>query len=205
MRPLSSVTVIHCVSGIGCAARFPHRAVVHLRIHAHRLRRLQAPEQEVEVVRRLHRRRRQLDAAADLLAQAARDVAAHQRAHRLADRAVADALAHVGELRVEALRVADGELELLVFARARSAHRLRRARARSASRGTRACPRRGNPAPSDSAWSPAWPRCRPRRCPLLFEQLCVVRGRGLGAGLRRHLGEAVGALISARCRPFTSG
>src|SRR5258708_26159237 len=35
-----------------------------------------------EVVRRLHGRRRELDAAADLRAQAARDVPADERAHR---------------------------------------------------------------------------------------------------------------------------
>ena len=36
---------------------------------------------------------------------------AHQRADRLAERAVGRALFHVGELRIEALRVADRELE----------------------------------------------------------------------------------------------
>src|SRR5258708_34621879 len=68
-----------------------------------------------EVVRRLHGRRRELDAAADLRAQAARDVPADERAHRLADGAVADQLPHVGVLRVEALRIADGELEVFAF------------------------------------------------------------------------------------------
>ncbi len=100
------------VGDVGAAARLLHRAVVRLRIDAHRLRRLEAPEQEIEVVRALHRRRRELDAPADLLAQAAGEVAADERAHRPADRAVADALAHVGVFRVEALRVADGELEV---------------------------------------------------------------------------------------------
>jgi hypothetical protein len=39
-------------------------------------------------------------------------VPAHQRAHRFSDGAVADALAYVGVLRVEALRVADRELQV---------------------------------------------------------------------------------------------
>ena len=55
--PLSIVTVIHCVSGTSPPTRFAHRAVVDLRIHAHRLGRLQAPQEEVEVVGGFHRRR----------------------------------------------------------------------------------------------------------------------------------------------------
>ena len=47
------------VGNVG-AGRLPHRAEVHLRVHAHRLGRLEAPQHEVEVVRRLHRRRREL-------------------------------------------------------------------------------------------------------------------------------------------------
>src|SRR5258708_38536756 len=94
-----------------------------------------------EVVRRLHGRRRELDAAADLRAQAARDVPADERAHRLADGAVADQLPHVGVLRVEALRIADGELEVFALS---SPSAIRSASTRS----TRACRRRGSRAPS---------------------------------------------------------
>ena len=100
--------------GDGLTRRLLHHAEVLLRINAHGLRGLEAPQQEIEVVRRFHRRGRELDAAADLLAEIARDVAAHERAHGPADDAVADLLAHIGELRVEALRIADRELDLLV-------------------------------------------------------------------------------------------
>src|SRR5262249_49763296 len=55
----------------------------------------------------------QLDAAADLVAQPAGDVAADQRADRLADGAVLDRALDVGELRIEPLGVADGEEEAL--------------------------------------------------------------------------------------------
>src|SRR5436190_2248240 len=80
------------VGYVGAAARFPHCAIVDLRINADRLRGLEAPEEEVEVMRGFHRRGRELDAPADLLAEPARDVPAHQSAHGLADRAVANAL-----------------------------------------------------------------------------------------------------------------
>src|SRR5262249_11109796 len=96
-------------------ARLPHCAVVHLRVDAHRLRRLEAPEDEVEVMGRFHRRWRELDAAADLLAETACDVAADQGGARLADGAAADAAAPVGVLRIEALRIADRELEIFVL------------------------------------------------------------------------------------------
>src|SRR5436309_1954436 len=48
--------------------------------------------------------------------QVAGDMAAHERAHRPADRPIADRFSDVGELGIEPLRVADGELEL-AFAR----------------------------------------------------------------------------------------
>ncbi len=98
------------VGAAGCA----HRAVVDGRIHADRLGGLQAPQNEIEVVGRFHRRRRQLGATGDLLAEAAADMAAHQRADRLAERAVGRALFDVREFRVEALRVADREFERIL-------------------------------------------------------------------------------------------
>ena len=94
------------------AGRFLECAVVDLRVDAHGLRGLQAPQDKIEVVRRFHRGGRKLGAAADLLAEAAGDVAAHQRAHRTAERAVLDAALDVGVLGIEALRITDREFEL---------------------------------------------------------------------------------------------
>src|SRR5205823_12327237 len=71
-----------------------------------------APQHEIEIVRGLHRGGREPDAAADLLAQITGNVPAHQRTHRSSDRAVADRLAHIRELGIEPLRIADRELEL---------------------------------------------------------------------------------------------
>src|SRR5260370_557782 len=93
------------------SGRFAHRAVVHLRINAHRLCRLETPTAEVKIVRRFHGGWRKLDAATDFLPEAARNMSAHQNADGLADRTVADALFDVSELRIEPLRIADREFE----------------------------------------------------------------------------------------------
>ena len=89
-----------------------HVAIGALRIDAHRLCRLEQPEDEIEIVRRLHRRRRQPAAAGDLLAEAARQMPAHHHRHRFAQRAVADLLLGVSEAGIETLRIADGEFEI---------------------------------------------------------------------------------------------
>ena len=75
------------------------------------------PTNSIQVVRGFHCGRRKLDAAADLLAQIARDVPAHQRAHRPTDRPVTDRFSDVGELGIEPLRIADGEFELALARR----------------------------------------------------------------------------------------
>jgi len=62
-------------------------------------------------VGRLHGGGRQPHPPGDLLPQLAGDVAAHQAGHHLADAAAADGLAQERHARVEALRVADRELE----------------------------------------------------------------------------------------------
>jgi hypothetical protein len=62
-------------------------------------------------VGRFHHHRRELDAAGDLLAEAAGEMPAHHHGNDLAERAVGDLLLGVGEFRIEALRIADGELE----------------------------------------------------------------------------------------------
>ena len=89
-----------------------HEPVGALGIDAHRFGRLQQPEGEVEVVGRFHGGGRELHARGDLLAEVARQVAADHDADRLAQRAVGDLLLRVGELGAEALRIADGELEV---------------------------------------------------------------------------------------------
>ena len=88
-----------------------HVAIGALRIDAHRLGGLQQPEHEIEIVGRLHHHRRQLHALGDLLAEPAAEMPAHHHRDHLAERAVGDLLLGVGELGVEALRIADGELE----------------------------------------------------------------------------------------------
>ena len=145
------------------AGRRLQRPVIDLRVHPHRLGRLEAPEDEVEVVGRLHRGRRELGPAGDFLAQAARDVAAHQGTDRLPDRAVGDRLLDVREFVIEALRVSDRELDAVLARRSRSTRRLRPARPPSASQGTRACRQAGTRAPSGSGGSRGWPRCNMRR------------------------------------------
>ena len=94
---------------VRCAVGGLHNFVDELRVDPHRLSRLEAPEHKVDVVRRFHGGRRKLDAAADLVAEVARDVPAHERAHRLADRAVGDRALHVCEFRIETLGISDGE------------------------------------------------------------------------------------------------
>ena len=64
-----------------------HVAAGGLREHAHGLARVEAPEQEVDVVRRLHDRERQLRAAGDLAADRDRQVAADHAHDGLAERA----------------------------------------------------------------------------------------------------------------------
>ena len=80
-----------------------------LRVDADGLARGKAPQDKIDIVRGFHGGRRQLYAPADFLAEIASDVAADQRAARLADGAVVDRALHVGEFRIEALRIADGE------------------------------------------------------------------------------------------------
>ncbi len=101
----------HDPLAVGDTVGLLHDAVHGLGVHAHRLRALQAPEDEVEVVGRLHDGGGEADAPADLVADRARDVAAHQRGDGPPEGAVLQALLHVGVFRVEALRVADGELQ----------------------------------------------------------------------------------------------
>ena len=105
--PSSSVTMIHAQSGTLCVGFMI--LFTMLRIDAHRLSRRKAPEHEIDIVRRFHRGRRELDAPADFVAQVARDVPAHQRADGLADRAVIDRALHVREFGIEALRISDRE------------------------------------------------------------------------------------------------
>src|SRR5208282_553375 len=71
----------HCVGDAG-PARLAHRAECHLRVHAYRTSRLEAPQHEIEIVRPLHCGGRELDAATDLIAETARDVAADKHADR---------------------------------------------------------------------------------------------------------------------------
>ena len=92
-----------------------HVAVGALRIDPHRLGGLQQPHHEVEVVRRFHHHRRQPHAARDLLAERARQMPADQHRHDLAERAVDDLLLGVGDLGVEALRIADGEFQVVAL------------------------------------------------------------------------------------------
>ena len=73
------------------------------------------PHHEVQVVRRLHHHRRQPHAACDLLAERPRQMPAHQHRHDLAERAVLDLLLGVGDLGVEALRIADGEFQVVAL------------------------------------------------------------------------------------------
>ena len=95
---------------VGAVERL-HIAVGALRIDAHRLGGLEQPEHEIEIVGGFHHHRRQLHALGDLGAEPAVDVAADHHRHHLAERAVGDLLLGEGELGVEALRIADRELE----------------------------------------------------------------------------------------------
>ena len=92
-----------------------HVAVGALRIDADRLGRLEQPHHEVEVVRALHHHRRKPHPARDLLAERPRQMPADQHRHHLAERAVDDLLLGVGDLGVEALRIADGEFQVVAL------------------------------------------------------------------------------------------
>ncbi len=92
-----------------------HVAVGALRIDPHRLGRLKEPHDEIEIVRRFHHHRREPHPAGDLLAERPRQMPAHQNRHHLAERAVDDLLLGVGDLLVEALRIADGEFQVVAL------------------------------------------------------------------------------------------
>lgn len=82
-----------------------------MRVDAHGLRRIEQPEHEVQVVGGFHNDRRELYPLGDLGAQTAAQMPADHDGNHIAQRAVSDLLLGVGEFRIEALRVADGELE----------------------------------------------------------------------------------------------
>ena len=92
-----------------------HVAVGALRVDAHGLGGLEQPEHEVEIVGGFHHHRRELHPFGDLRAEPAVQMPAHHHRDDLAQRAVGDLLLGVGELRVEPLRIADGEFEPAAF------------------------------------------------------------------------------------------
>ena len=102
----------HAVVG---AVDLLHVAVGALTVDAHGLCRLQEPEHEVEVVGRFHGGGRELDALGDLLAEAARQVPADHDVDDAPEGSVLDLLLGVGDLGVEALGIADGELHALAL------------------------------------------------------------------------------------------
>ena len=136
-----------------------------------------------------HGGRGQFAAPGDLLAETARDVAAHERADRPADRALGDRLLDECMLGIEALRVADRELEtaavrncdqlvgLMQFNRDRlfEEHVLSGKQAVACHRIVRALRRS---------------RDIDRLDFLDLEQFAVVRGSGAWAGGLRDLGQA---------------
>ncbi len=94
-----------------------HETERALRIDAHGLRGLQQPEHEVEIVRRFHYDWGEPHALADLGAERAGDMTAHQHGDNLAERAVGDFLLGESDLRIEPLRIADGELQVVALGR----------------------------------------------------------------------------------------
>ena len=175
-------------------ADLDHHLLDLLGIDADRLARLQAPEHEIEIVGRFHRGRRQARAPGDLLAEARGDVTADQAGHRLADGPVEKLLAHIGVFRIEALRIADGEFQVLglgdlvefvdlfkslgdrLFKKDVLAGRQRRL-------GHREMGRLGRRRDND------------RVDILVGEQVLVVRRRRLGIGQILHLGEPLGTVL----------
>ncbi len=65
-------------------------------------------------MRRLHRGRRQLDTTTDLVAEATRNVPAHERADGIADCLIDEALLRISKFRVETLGITDRELALVL-------------------------------------------------------------------------------------------
>ena len=110
--------VIHCDRGehdvMGAIYRL-HVTVSALAINADRLRRLEQPEHEIEIVRQFHHHRRQPDPAGDFLAEIAREMPAHQHGNDIAERAVGNLLFGKSDFRIEALRIADGEFQIIAL------------------------------------------------------------------------------------------
>jgi len=137
-----------------------------------------------------HRGRRELHASADLLAEVARDVAAYQRGDGLADGAVLERPLHIGELGVEALRIADGEEQILLLGQRYQLLGFPELQRDGLFRGTRACRRACFLWRWDSAWARGWSRSD-RIDGLVLKQLAVVGGRGDRLGLVGDFLEAV--------------